>query len=506
MNRMAWTAVAMVGAVYGVRIAAAEPALTIYNQRFALVRDTITLDLRKGVSDVTYDDITAHVEPASVVLRDPAGKVRLRILEQNYRGDPVSQELLLSLYEGQTLDFLVPATPQTPERIVQGKLIRSSYVPHRAAMQQYGYGYERAQYAMAYSGGGQPLLEMDGKLRFSLPGTPLFPALKDEAVLRPRLQWQLESDQTAKVKAEISYLSGGLTWMADYNMVAGEKDDRVDLVGWVTMDNQSGCSFRDARISLMAGDVSKLRGQPEAMDRPAMYAARLRADASGTPVSEKTFDEYHLYTVQRPTTLLDRQTKQVEFVRASGIRAERLYVYEGAQLDWNRYAGYRGRFINDSDDLATSNPKVWVMREFANTETNGLGIALPMGRVRFYRRDSDASQQFVGENTLDHTPRNERLRVYTGNAFDLVGSRKRTAFSTDHSSRTLTESFEISLRNRKTEPAEIRVVERLYRGMNWTLTAKSNTYLKRDAQTIEFRIGLQPDQEEAVTYTVRYTW
>jgi hypothetical protein len=494
-------------AAWGFGSAAAEPALTIYNQRFAVVRDTVSLDLKKGVTEVVYDGITAHVEPASVVLRDSAGKVGLRVLEQNYRGDPVSQELLLSFYEGQTLDFQVPATLQSPERTVQGKIVRSSYVPHRNAMQQYGHAYAQAQYAMAYpGGGGQPLIEVDGKLRFSLPGIPLFPALKDEAVLKPRLHWRIESDAAAKVSAEISYISGGLMWLADYNMVADGKDDRVDLVGWVTMDNQSGYSFRDARISLMAGDVSKLQTRPEMMERAVMYAARYRADGAGMPVTEKTFDEYHLYTVRRLTTLLDRETKQVEFVRASGIQAERVYVYDGARIDWNRYAGYGGRFISDSDDIAASNPKVWVMREFANTETNGLGIALPQGRVRFYRRDVDGSQQFVGENTIDHTPKNERLRVYTGNAFDLVGGRKRTAFSTDHSSRTLTESFEMTLRNRKTEPVEIRVVEHLYRGMNWSVTVKSNTYLKLDAQTIEFRIALQPDEEKAVTYTVRYTW
>jgi hypothetical protein len=482
----------------------AQPALTIYNQNFAVVRDTVPLDLKSGENDVRYAEATAHVEPDSVILRDPSGKTSLQILEQNYRNDPVSQDLLLSLFEGKTIDFetVGSANGLPQKKIVQGKIIRSGYVPHYSAMSRYGYEYQQAQMSYA-SEAGQPIIEVDGKMRFGLPGQPLFPDLGDNTILKPTLNWLIQSEKSGKLDAEISYVTGGFTWEADYNLVSPEKGDEVDLIGWVTMDNQSGKTFENAKIKLMAGDVNKIQPQ----NRVAVYEGIKSSAGMAPSVSEKSFDEFHLYALERPTTLRDRETKQVEFVRAGGIQSKTIYVYDGVQIDANRYGGWGYENIRENREYGTrSNKKVWVMREFVNSESNHLGMALPKGKLRFYRRDADGQMEFVGEDTIDHTPRDETIRVNTGNAFDLVGERRQTNYNFDSSRRTLDESFEIKLRNHKKEPAEIRMVEHLYRWPTWEIVDHSNAFVKTDANTIEFRAQLQPDEEKVLNYTVHYSW
>jgi hypothetical protein len=456
--------------------------LTIYNQDFAVVRDTVPLDLKSGVNNVRYADATARVEPDSVILRDPAGKHALQIWEQNYRNDPVTQELLLSLFEGKTIEFQNIRTKDNTQvkEIISGKVIRSGFVPGGSPE--------------------QPIIEVNGKLQFSLPGLPLFPDLGDDTVLKPTLNWLLQSDKPGKFDAEVGYITGGFTWEADYNLVSPEKGDLVDLIGWITMNNQSGKTFRDAKIKLMAGDVNKIQQQRYPMAAGRMMKAMDMME-SAPAVTEKAFDEFHLYSLVRPTTLRDRETKQVEFVRATGVKAETIYLYDGA-LNYRFYGGLN----NDRGYGTQCNKKVRVMREFVNAETNHLGMALPKGKLRFYRRDADGQMEFVGEDMIDHTPRNETIRVTTGNAFDLVGERKQTNFRIDTSDKWIDESFEIKLRNRKKESIEFRVVEHLYRWNNWEITAKSDDFKKTDAQTIEFRVPVKPDEERVVTYTVHYSW
>ena len=486
---------------------ASQPALTIYNQNFAVVRDTVPIDLKQGVNNVRFTETTAHLEPGSVILRDPSGKTNLQILEQNYRNDPVSQELLLSLSEGKTIDFLV-IEPNKPNTIVQGKVVRSGYVRHsQEAMQRYGQSYAMAQSAMAYQSGGmsQPIIEVDGKLRFTLPGQPLFPPLSDDTILKPTIEWQLQADKAGKLDAELAYVTGGMSWEANYNIVAPEKSDLLDFVGWVTMDNQSGKTFENAKIKLMAGDVSKI----QEAERFVLARSDELAVSAGmaAPVTEKAFEDYHLYNLSRPTTLRDRETKQVEFIRASGVKSERIYVYDGLKIDWNQWRSYRMENIRNNQDLGTEmDTKVAVMREFKNSEANHLGMPLPKGRVRFYKQDEDKQIEFTGENLIDHTPRDETLRVFTGNAFDLVGERQRTNVKVDSSNHWLDESFEIKLRNHKKEPVEIRVVEHLFRWTNWEITEKSDPFTKTNAQTMEFRVPVKADEEKTVRYTVHYSW
>ena len=504
MNRWNLTG-CLVGAIFLMAAQApAAPSVTIYNQNFAVVRDQLALDLKKGVNEISATDITAHLEPNSVVLRDPDGKRSLRILEQDYRAEPISEGLLLSLYEGKEITFL------RDTNAILGKIIRSGYVPHGSGMQRYGQDYRMMQmaYASPQNGGGQPIIEVDHQLRFSLPGQPQFPSLPDDTILKPTLHWLLETDQGGKSKAELSYVTGGMAWAADYNLVSPELDDRMDIVGWVTMDNQSGKTFANARIKLMAGDVNKIQPDGAAYDRSEYLGFSGAARGMQPPVSEKAFDDYHLYVLNRPVTLHDRETKQVEFIRAANVKSDRIYVYDGVMLDRNRYRGYALENIRQDRDYGTKcNPKVWVMREIKNSESNRLGIPLPAGRVRFYRQDTDGQLEFTGENTIDHTPKDETLRIYTGNAFDISGSRKRTDFKIDNSHSWCDESFEIKLQNHKEkETVEVRVVEHLYRWTNWTITEKTNTFLKTDSQTAEFRLQLKPGEEQTITYTVHYSW
>lgn len=482
----------------------AETSLTIYNQNFGVVRDTVPLDLQPGVNQVRFADTTAHLEPDSVILRDPKTGVSLSILEQNYRADPISSGLLLSLNEGKEIEFYVKEENK-PDRIVKGKVIRSGYTPHsRAAMQRYGNAYYQNQMAMIQATQ-QPVIEVEGKLQFSLPGEPRFPALADDTILKPTLDWRIHADKAAKLDAELCYVTGGMSWEADYNVVAPEKGDTADITGWVTIDNQCGKTFKDAKLQLIAGDVAKVQEAEGSSRFMAQFAAAAPA-AAKPAVTEKAFDEYHLYTLPLPTTVHDRETKQVEFVHAGGVKSERIYVYDGVQID-SRYHGWNYENIRHDQNYGTqSNPKVWVMREIKNSEANHLGMPLPKGRVRFYRRDDEGRLQFTGEDVIDHTARDETLRLYTGNAFDLVGERKRTNYRSEQPN-WMDESFEIKVRNRKQDEAvEIRVVEHLYRWTNWEIREPSHPFEKKDAQTIEFRIPLKAGEEKTVTYTVHYSW
>ncbi len=471
----------------------AQPSLTIYNQNFAVVRDQVPLDLKTGENVVPYTGVTAQLEPDSVVLRDPSGKTPFRILDQSYRADTLSVGYMLQLNEGKTIDFLV-RDKDNKEYPMQGKIIRSGYNP--GGNSEYGFN--------PRPGSDTPIIEVGGQLRFSLPGEPIFPKLADDSVLKPTLTWRLAADAPVKLNAELSYLTNGLSWKAAYNLIAPEKGDSLDLTGWVTFENNSGKEFKDATVKLMAGNVNKVQdNQNYPMARNALMAD---AAAGAPPVTEKAFDEFHLYSLTRPVSLHDRETKQVEFIRAANVKAATLYIYDGAAL--NNFRGWDPITIRNNADYGTqSNKKVWVMREFKNSKENGLGIALPAGRVRFYRRDdSDNSVQFVGENNLDHTPEGETVRLYTGDAFDLVGERTRTEYQSDNRNKQATEAFEIKVRNHKTEPVEIRVVEHLYRWTNWEITDKSDDFTKTDAQTVEFRVTLKPDEEKTITYRVRYDW
>lgn len=483
-------------AAASVAAGAAQPALTVYNQGFAVVRERVPLELKAGENAITFSGVTAQLEPDSVVLRDPAGRVQLRILEQSYRADVMSQGVLLDLNEGKVLDFVV-RDQNAKEYTVRGKVVRSGYHP---VLPDSGGRVPRDPTEQT------PIIEVNGKLRFSLPGEPQFPALPGDGILKPTLAWKIAAEQTANFEAELGYITGGLKWQAAYNLVAPEKGETLDIVGWVTFENQSGKEFQNASVKLMAGDVSKIAPKNQ---RQEMFAARaaMAMDMAQPAVTEKAFDDFHLYSLARPVTLRDQETKQVEFMRAAGVKAPVIYVYDGIAMFGRNPPIPMGHMIRDPGYGTQSNKKVWVMREFRNSEENKLGLPLPKGRVRFYRRDNaDGRIEFTGENEIEHTAKNELLRIYTGDAFDVVGERIRTDFQGQNRQDYAEEAFEIKIRNRKTEPVQVRVVEHLYRWTNWRIVQQSDESTKKDAQTIEFRVNVPPDAEKVVTYRVRYEW
>lgn len=475
-----------ISAFFLAAIASAQPAITVYNENFGVVRDTVSLDLNAGLSDVSYSGVTAQLEPESVILRDPNGEVALSVVEQSYRGDPVDQQRLLQMFEGQTIRFLKVVDGK--EVIESGKIIRAPSVV--MTKNQYG---NRQQKQL------DPIIEVDGELQTRLPGTPLFPSLGDDSVLQPTLSWKLHSDQKADFDAQLSYLTNGMSWKSDYNLVLPEKGDAVTLTGWVSIENNTGKTFEDAKIKLIAGDVNKVNPQPEVRGR--VMAMAMADSASAAPkVEEKKFDEFHMYSLPLATTLRDSETKQVEFVRGENVQTKKLYVYEGLK------ASYRGGMNLNQNYGQNGQPDVSIYRELENRDENGLGVPLPAGRMRFYRMDDDGQLEFTGENTIDHTPKNETIRVYLGNAFDIIGERKRTNFFKHKSQDLIRETFEVEIRNRSEETVTVKVVENLFRWSNWEIQKPSQEFEKTDSQTIEFPVTVKADGTATVTYTVEYTW
>ncbi|MGA3343712.1 MAG: hypothetical protein ABSC76_02485 [Terracidiphilus sp.] len=493
----------------------AQPsALTIYNEDFAVVRSQIDLDLHSGINEVTTNQVTTQLEPDSVVLRDPAihdssKKPGFHIVEQNYDAGVVTQDWLLQKYEGKTIEFqrserFLLDGKIVPAEIVQGKIVRA---PQPST--QYGYPQNQA------------LIEVDGKLQFQLPGTPLFPASTDGLLLKPTLRWQIDAEKPLKLSAELAYITGGLSWEATYNVVApnasdtvgkaaatnAASDEKADLVGWVTIHNKSGSDFTQARIKLMAGDVAKIspsNGRSAGKYSISAGAISVQGDAQ---VTQKAFDDFHLYDLNRTASLSDGETKQIQFIEASGITLSRSYHYDGADAARRPISQYGNNYIGERTyGLNVDNTKVSILEEFKNTQANHLGIPLPAGRIRLYRRDADGQMEFVGESTINHTPTEETVKVNTGNAFDVKGSRRQTDFHINQNDHIIDETFEIKLTNQKPGPVNVEVLEHLYRCDNWEIQHKSAEYAKLDSHTVEFPIQVPAKGEATLTYSVRYTW
>lgn len=446
----------------------AGTAITIYNRDLAAVREVIPLDLQPGENAVSFSGMTAQARPVTVILRDPQGRVPFRILEQNYRNDPASEERLLKYFEGQEIDFQIAFADG--HQVRTGRIVRAGE-GHRI----------------------QPLIEIDGRLQFDLPGKPLFPRLDDDGILRPTLEWKLWNAGVAKVDAELAYLTGGFSWSADYNVVLPEEGDIASFMGWITLENASGTGFRNAKIKLIAGDVQvveqKMFGRRDVVE---LHEMAVRAPAP--EVETRSFDEYHLYELPRPTDLRDQETKQVEFTRAEGVTAELEYLFSP------RYMRPGGRRPGEQAEF-----QIATFRKIANSEANKLGIALPAGIVRFYRRDRDGQLEFIGEDRIHHTPKDESLRLHLGFAFDLVGNRETLQSRRDERAREAIQVMEVRLRNRKDTPVQIRVLEPMY-GPGSVISRNSHEVVRQSAQEVEFLATVAPGAEEVVTYTVTYRW
>lgn len=446
--------------------------LTVYNQDLALVKDLRSLDLNAGLTEVRFVDVASRIDPTSVHFRsltDPEGTT---VLEQNYEYDIVGSAKLLQKYVDQEI-YLVTEDGQE----YTGTLLSAS------------------DNVILQSADGQvTVVNMEKIKEF------VFPALPEGLITKPTLVWQLESAQGGSHDVEVTYLTGGVNWLANYNVVLADDDKSVDLDGWVTLDNRSGANYEDAKLKLIAGDIHRAPTDGYAVAKTdMMYEA---APAAAPQVEQREFFEYHLYEVQRPVTVKDQQTKQIEFVTGSGIPAEKFFVYDGSQMTfWGYYQP-----VDDPGYGTSSNTKVMVMLEFQNSEEDGLGVPLPKGTLRVYQQDVDGSILLIGEDAIDHTPKDESVRLYVGDAFDIVGERVQTNFQVEYDDDWMEESYEISLRNHKAEDVEVRVVEHMFRWSEWKILEASHEYEKLDAQTVEFRVPVEADGEVTVTYTVRYEW
>jgi hypothetical protein len=357
------------------------------------------------------------------------------------------------------------------------------------------------------------LIEVNGHMQFELPGTPLFPASTDGLLLKPTLRWQIYSPKAAKLQAELAYITHGMSWLATYNVVAPESKDvtgseRGDIIGWITIKNNTGTDFDDARVKLMAGDVAKIRNVSTTLrvQAKAMGMGAGLGGAIGAPqVTQQAFDDFHLYDLNRNVNMRSGETKQVQFMRAADVTMKRVYEYDGSNLPARIY----GDDYHETDSswaLGNQNKKVNVRIEVKNAEANHMGMPLPAGRIRVYRRDDKGGMEFVGETMIDHTPAEETLKLAIGSAFDVTGERKQTDFHVDTKGRSMDESFEVKVKNQKASPATVNVVEHLSRSMNWQMMKKSDEYTKRDSNTVEFPVVVPAHGEKTVTYSVHYSW
>jgi hypothetical protein len=335
------------------------------------------------------------------------------------------------------------------------------------------------------------------------PGLRL-PSLPDGLLTKPTLEWKVSAERAGARKVRTTYQTAGLTWRADYSLVLSQGDTKADLGAWVSLLNMSGASFPNARLKLVAGDVQRI--QPQNGMRRGFSGAPAAAKAMSVGFEEKAFFEYHLYTLPRRTDVPTSSTQQLLlFPTARGVGVEKVLVYYGLPdaASWSFMPQPR----TDRDVRPSSNPKVDVYVRWKNAKENQLGVPLPKGKVRVYEQDdADGTLEFVGEDLIDHTPKDETVMVKVGQAFDVVGDRTQTDFQVDTNRDVMTESFRIVVKNHKATPVRVLVKENLFRWVNWEITQASAAFTKDDARTIHWEVDVPPSGEQTIVYTVRYTW
>jgi hypothetical protein len=436
-------------------------AVTIYNVNLGLVKDQRKIAVPRGKSEIRFMDVAAQIIPTSVYIKSLAEPGSLDVLEQNYEYDLLNPQKLLDKYVGKEVK-LYQKNPYTErEEIITATLL---------------------------SNNGGPIFKINGDITFGHPGRIIFPGVPENLISKPTLLWLLENRMTSAQEVEASYLTDNINWRADYVLTMNEKDDGADLSGWVTIDNKSGATYKDARIKLVAGDVNRVKEEKEYRAKTYRLAETMAAPAA-PQFKEEAFFEYHIYTLQRPSTIKDNQTKQIGLVSAEGIPVKKELLFYGARY---YYYGQYGE--------AMTNQKVGVYVEVQNKKENNLGIPLPKGTVRVYKSDSEGSLQFIGEDSIDHTPKDEKVRIKLGDAFDVVAARKQTDWK-KIAYDTYEAAYEISLRNHKKEDVVVRVVEPI--PGDWKVLSSSHEYKKTEAFTAEFSIPVEKDGEVKLTYRVR---
>ncbi len=442
-------------------------ALTIYNDNFAVVRESRQMPFEKGLNTAKFTDVASAIDPTSVNFRCLSAPGAVSVLEQNYEYDLVNTDSLLKRYIDKNVTAIVKGSGSDEGRKSTGRLLASM---------------------------GDSLIlkseENDIEIldKSSVEGISL-KEMPDDLVTRPTLVWLAEAKEKGDQLCQVTYTTGQISWSADYSAVLNADETKIDFTGWVTIDNKSGATYKDATLKLIAGDVRRVIA-PQPRKDMVMRAAASMEDAAGG-FEEKAFMEYHLYTLGRKSTINNNEVKQIEFITpALGVPIKKLYVYERGQ---QMYGG------------GGQGGKVQIKLEFENTKENNLGIALPKGKIRVFKKDpADESLEFVGEDRIDHTPNKEKLLLYIGNAFDVVA--EYTQVDSQHDRRMTRETHKIELRNRKTEPITVFVDEKFPQWVNWTIDKNTHKYEKRDANTARFEVKIEADSTATLQYTATQTW
>jgi len=435
-------------------------ALTIYNVNLALVKDQRQTNLPAGTFELRFIDVASQIIPSSVQVRSLVSPSSLRVIEQRYEFDLLNPQRLLEKYVGKEVKIFSENEYTERQDTVTATLL---------------------------SVDGGPVFKIDDEITFGHPGRIIFPKVPESLSSKPTLVWLLENTLAKPQRIEASYLTNNITWRADYVVTLNARDDRADVSGWVSIDNRSGAGYPNATLKLVAGDVNRTKEDQE--PRVRTLAKEAAASKAAPQFKEEEFFEYQVYTLQRPATIKNNQAKQISLVSADQVPVRKELVYFGS----------RNYFLNRYPEVM-ANQKISVIAEIQNRKDNNLGIALPKGIVRVYKQDSEGSLQFVGEDSIDHTPKDEKLRIKTGNAFDVVGGRKQTDWKKTAAD-TYEASFEISIRNHKKEDIVVRVVEPIPGA--WTMLTASHEYKKTDAQTAEFTLTVPKEKEVKLTYSAR---
>ncbi|MCP4067341.1 MAG: DUF4139 domain-containing protein [Phycisphaeraceae bacterium] len=442
---------------------------------FGVVRQTRSFELRKGLNEVSFTDVAAFLDPTSVGFRDLTDP-RTAVLEQAFKFDLVSPSKLLEKYLDEQIEITV--TEGDGIRIIAGELLSSS----------------QGRLVIKTDTGLEMVDASDARISLG--------SLPDGFLTKPTLVWMLDAARGGSHEIRSTYQTAGLTWRADYNLVLNDDDTAADVTAWVSLLNVSGIAYPNAKLKLVAGDVQKI--QPARQYRAAaMEMARDGMVGKAAGFEESSLFEYHLYTLPRTTTIARNSTQQLTlFPAVSGVEIAKELLYDPTSaMGWNREPYMNPGFVPGGAD------KVGVYVSFKNDTDNGLGVPLPKGRIRAYKQDAaDGSLEFVGEDLIDHTPRNEEVRIKLGNAFDVVGERRVVDFKIDKARKTMSETIELEVRNQKDAVQTVVIREHLYRWRNWEMTERNLPFERIDANTIEWKVDVAPEGEKTIRYTVRYTW
>jgi len=442
----------------------AELAVTVYNSDLALVRDVRNVQIARGTSDLQFTDIAATVNPATVHFRSLTEPSRVGVLEQNYEYDLLEPDKLLRKYVGREVTLV--------RTRMEGNSTRDEDVKARLL------SYNTA-----------PVWEINGEIVTGMPASHIrFPELPGNLFSHPTLIWTLDNTGGTRHRVEASYLARSLSWIADYVLTVARDDKTADVDGWVTVTNGSGTTFRNAQLQLVAGDLNRVKRELGAIAEDAMQ----RAPAAAPRMSQESFSDYHLYSLARKTTINNAETKQVTMLGATAFPVTKRYVVDG------NYAYYRG-----SRTGAPIKDDVEVFYQFKNEEKAGLGMPMPAGTVRVYQADSRGGLQFVGEDRIDHTPKDELLNLKIGNAFDVVCERRQKEFQ-KIASDVYEFEYEITLRNHKATAVTVEVNEPI--GGTWRMLSASHPWEKTGAFAAQFKLPVPPDGSTTLTYRVRVTY